>query len=541
MGKYKTSENMQNDIISLQETSENVWQAKYQGNYGTYNIKIKINGGKIDTFFCSCPSDYFPCKHISMIKSAIDNRLAKNKENPKENTISVEELLRNVPHKELVDFIARQAKYNPDLTTKLFLEFMQKVSGKQESNYAKVLRNSLKNVDFDYDDLNDGEDSLEIDVLDEWLNKTREFINQKRFDEAIAICKACIEEYAGWLEGIDDEFIDYIDPVYQEKPFEFLSEIASNPEINSNELFQYCMAEMCKPKYSGPDMDDSFNDLLAELAHTENEFDEFIALQDRLLRGVKDKSSHEVQKIIERKIAFYRKNQQHETAWKLVSENIQIESFRKQVVKQNIADRKFSEAKKLIADFLATSQNNNYFRSEWNELALSIAQKEKDIPVIRKIAFAFIENYFEKEHYRIYKSAFNSGEWEKEVQKIIAHYEKNGKNFSNSVADVLAEEHDAYKLIGYIKKHLTIERMDQYHAHFAKEYPKETLDIFQKVINQYADKNTGRNYYEYLATLFKKIPRIEGGKEMATMMIAQFKNLYKNRRAMVEVLGKIKL
>lgn len=533
---------MQNDILSLLEIAENVWQAKYLGNYGTYNIKIKIDKGKIETFSCSCPSDYYPCKHIAMIKTAIDSRTKKMQENPKEDTISVEELLQNVPHRALVNFIALQAKYNPDLTTKLFLEFMQKGSGKQENNYARVLRNALKNVDFDYDDLNDGEDSIEIDVLDEWLNKTREFIDQKRFDEAIAICKACIEEYAEWLERIDDEIIDYIDPVYQEKPFEFLTEMASNPAINSSELFQYCIAEMGKPKYSGPDMDDSFNDLLVVLAHTKNEFEEFIALQNRLLRDVKDKTSREAQKIVERKIAFYRNNNQPETAWQLVSENIQIKSFRRQVIQQKIAEGKFPEAKKLIADFQATNKSdNNYYQREWDELSLSIAQKEKDIPVIRKIAFSFIETYFEKEHYRIYKSSFKSSEWEKEVQNIIAHYEKKGKNFSNSVADVFVEEHDAARLISYIEKHLSIERMDQYHAHFAQTFPKESLDLFRKVIDQYAEKNVGRNHYEYLARLFKQIIRIEGGKEMVKMMIAKFKIQYKSRRAMVEVLGNIKL
>ena len=532
---------MQNDILSLQETAENTWQAKYLGNYGTYNIRIKINKGKIETYSCSCPSDYSPCKHISMIKNAIDSRIAKNQKNPKEATISVEELLHNVPHKDLVDFIARQAKYNPEFTNKLFLEFMQKVKGKQEENYASILRNSLKNVDFDYEDLYDQEDSIEIDVLDEWLSKAREFIDQKRFDEAMAICKACIEEYAGWLEEIDDDVIDYIDPVYQEKPFELLTEIVSNPTVNSNELFQYCIAEMGKTKYEGPDMDDNFNDLLAEIAHTENEFDEFIALQDRLLQNIRDKSSSEAQGIIERKIAFYRKNKQPETAWQLVSENLQIKSFRKQVIKQKIAEEKFAEAKKLIADFHSSSESdNNYYHREWDELALSIAQKEHDIPVIRKIAFAFIENYFEKEHYRIYKSSFKPTEWEKEVQNIIAHYEKKGKNYSNSVADVLVEEHDACGLKKYIEKHLTIERMEQYYAHFAADYPNETLDLFRKVINHYAEKNIGRNHYEYLARLFKKIGNIDGGKEMAKVMIAQYKIQYKGRRAMVEVLGNIK-
>ena len=533
---------MQNDILSLQEIAENTWQAKYLGNYGTYNIKIKINKGKIETYSCSCPSDYSPCKHIAMIKNAIDSRMAKTRENPKEDAISVEELLQNVTHKELVSFIASHAKYNPEFTNKLFLEFMQKVKGKQEDNYASILRNSLKNVDFDYEDLYDQEDSIEIDVLDEWLNKASEFFDQKRFDEAIAICKACIEEYAAWLEGIDDDVIDYIDPVYQEKPFELLTKIASYPTVNPNELFQYCMAEIGKPKYESAGMDDSFNDFLGELAHAENEFDEFIALQDRLLQNIRDKSSSEAKGIIERKIAFYRKNNQSETAWQLVSENLQIKSFRKQVIKQKITDGKYTEAKKLIADFKTTSQNDtNYYHREWDELELFIAQKEHDIPLIRKIAFAFIENYFEKEHYHIYKSAFKSSEWEKEVPNIIAHYEKKGKNFNNSVADVLAEEQDASGLMKYIEKHLTIERMDQYHIHFSSVYPSETLDLFRKVINHYAERNIGRNHYEYLARLFKKIGSIEGGKEMVKSMIVQYKIQYKSRRAMVEVLGNVKL
>lgn len=533
---------MQNDILSLQETAENTWQAKYLGNYGTYNIKIKINKGKIETYSCSCPSDYSPCKHIAMIKNAIDSRTAKNQKNPKEATISVEELLQNVPHKDLVGFIGRQAKYNPEFANQLFLEFMQKVGGKQEDNYASFLRKSLKNVDVGYEDLDNDEDSIEIDVLDEWLNKAKEFMNQNRFDEAMAICKACIEEYAGWLERIDDEFIELIDPTYTDIPFEYLTQMASNPSINSNELFQYCIAEMGKPKYERPGMDESFNNLLGELARTENEFNDFIALQDRLLQSIRDKSSSEAQRIIERKIAFYRKNKQPEIAWQLISENLQIKSFRKQVIQQKITEGNFIEAKKLIADFHAASASDtNYYHREWDQLALSIAQKENDIPLIRKIAFAFIEHYFEKEHYRIYKSSFKPNEWEKEVQNILAHYEKKGKNFSNSVADVLAEEHDASGLIKYIEKHLTIERMDQYHTYFSSVYPNETLDLFRKSINQCSERNIGRNHYEYLARLFKKIGSIEGGKEMAKVMIAQYKIQYKSRRAMVEVLGNVKL
>ncbi|MBI5219764.1 MAG: SWIM zinc finger family protein [Bacteroidia bacterium] len=534
---------MNSDIISLQETSANIWQAKYSGNYGTYNIKIKMDGKNLDTFSCSCPSQYYPCKHIAIIKAAIDKRISKKKEEPKENAITVEELLKKVPHQELINFIIRYAKYNPEFTNKILLEFIHKSSVKQDNSYALILHKALQKISFDYDDLYEYHDNaIEIDILDEWLAKAQEKILQKHFDEALAICKACIEEYAEWADDIDDDIIEYIDTVYQEKPFDLLKEIASSQTVYSNDLFQYCIKEMNKPKYTGSYLYDNFNDLLLELPQPQGNAAEFIAIQDKLLQNITDKSSYEAQKIFERKIAFYKKTNQPETAWQIVSENIQIENFRKQVVEQKIAEKKFAEAKKLIADFLSAHQSDNfYYHSKWNELVLSIARKEHDIPSIRKISFAFIENHFQSEYYRIYKSSFNTEEWEKELQNVINHYEKKkGKYFSDSIADVFAEEKDALRLIKYIEKYLSVERMEQYYSYFAKTYPKETLDLFQKAINQYAEKNTGRNYYEHIAELFKKIYRIEGGREMAATMVVQYKSQYKNRRAMVEILNKIK-
>ena len=65
-------------IIDLHEIFPNTWKASYSGNYGTYTIKIKTDGKKTTDFSCSCPSDYYPCKHIAMIEEAIRERIAKN-------------------------------------------------------------------------------------------------------------------------------------------------------------------------------------------------------------------------------------------------------------------------------------------------------------------------------------------------------------------------------------------------------------------------------------------------------------------------------
>jgi hypothetical protein len=532
---------MNSDIISLQEISAANWQAKYRGNYGTYTIKIKLNADKKKSAFsCSCPSDYYPCKHIPIIESAIYSRIQEDKKTPKEKGVTIEEIVKNTSHQELIDFIIGQAKYNPQLTNTILLKFSHNSNLDGENKYRLILRKALKKVQFDYDDLYDyHEDSIEIDVLDEWIEKAKEYLAQKDYKEAIAIAKACIEEYAEWMENTDSDIADYIDPCYQETPFEILSEAASTTDINTNELFQYCKEEMVKPKYNGTGFCDLFNHLLMELAGKEKAT-EFLNLQDDLLKKITDKSSYEAEKILKRKIEYYNKNNQSDIAQKIVLENIQIESFRKEVVKQKIIEKKYTEAKKLIHDFISDPQNNNVrYNNNWHELVLEIAQKENDIPVIRKIAFAFIENYFQANYYRIYKSTFSSGDWLQEVEKIIEHYSGKGYYSSDSVADVLAEEKDTERLMKYIEKHLSVENLDKYHTHFSPSFPEETLLLFRKAINQYAEKNTGRNHYEHIFNLMKKMNRIKDGKKVVNDMCNQFRVQYKNRKAMMEILNKI--
>jgi hypothetical protein len=76
------------------------------------------------------------------------------------------------------------------------------------------LQDALDGLYFDYEDIGYDYDSIEIDVLDQWLDKAQNHVKQNNPKEAILICKACIEEYAAWYEESDCEVLDYIDPAY---------------------------------------------------------------------------------------------------------------------------------------------------------------------------------------------------------------------------------------------------------------------------------------------------------------------------------------
>ena len=529
------------NIIDLQEISPNVWKAKYHGNYGTYTIKVKIDGNKTVDFSCSCPSNYYPCKHIPMVEKAIREYIAKNQKNDNKHEITLEQLLKDLSQNELSDFIIKQAQYNPQLKNAILLEFTHKVNKKEtasiNNNYTQLLRDALDGLYFDYEDIGYDYDSIEIDILDQWFDKAQTHVEQNNPAEAILICKACIEEYATWYKESDCDVLDYIDPSYQERPFDILTQTLSMSGTDCKALFDYCKSEMQKPKYKGTEMYDGFKELFMKLSLIVGS-DDFILLQDKLLKEIKDKSSWEAEKILQGKIDFYINNKQPDKADEIIRENLQIESFREGLTKKLIAENKLQEAKKLINDFISEKGNENRHLHSWYELKLQIAKKENDIPEIQRISYKFMESYFDAKYYKIYKSTFAQEEWMEKVEELIQHYDKrNNRWFNESIADILQAEKQEERLMKYVEKHLSVDNLEKYHTVFSSSFPEETLALFRKTIDHYA-QSTGREIYERIANLFKKMAKIKGGSEVVREMITQYRVLYKNRRTMMEIINK---
>jgi arsenate reductase-like glutaredoxin family protein len=449
----------------------------------------------------------------------------------------VQDLIKNVPAEKLREFIIAKAKYDNDFFNAVLLEFASNAGSTKGNKYSKIIQKALASIDlhqFGYgDDYYNSEGDEDIDILDQWFDKARDCVRLKQYDEAIQICEACIEEYSQWLHNIGEDASLQFSTEYQSIPFSVIEEAAEH--ANKKELFNYCLSEMKKEKYAGTDFDSCFQHLLGSLALTVDP-DTFIALQDELLADIKDNDSYEMETILRRKIDFFRQLGKADKAWAIVKENIQIKSFRQMVVKNRIKKQKFAEAKKLINDFIAEHQNSRD-NDTWHELLLEIAQKENDIPEIRRLAYGFIRDYFKEKYFLIYKAAFSLDEWPNEREKLFLHY-GNSKYFSDSAAKLLAAEKDSGRLIDYVEKHLSLDHLEKFYKDFASAYPERTIGLFIKALNSYAEQNTGRTHYEYILTQLKKMSRIKGGKEAAKDLIADIRKQYKNRRAMMEILNR---
>jgi len=520
-------------IIELRKITVNQWRAKYQGNYGVYIIKITTDGKKTVEYSCSCPSDYYPCKHIHMIEEAITKKIAADKDEEKTGRLRLEDFIGNVSAEKLREFIIAQAKYNIELKNAVLLEFSANVGNIKGNKYSRLIQATLASVPHDEDDYYLDE-CLNIDVLDQWIDKAKNCVHLKQYDEAILICKAIIEEYSQWLYNVGENVSQIFSSEYQYAPFDIMNDVIEH--IDKKKLYNYCLAEMKKKKYEETDFYYGFQQLFENLAAMINP-DAFIAMQDKLFAVVKDKSSHEAETILRRKIDFYRRLGQNKKAWDIIKENMQIESFRLLVVKRKIKKQNFRTAKKLINDFINAQEKDPeiFFDSKWLGLLLDIAQKEKDIPTVRKLSYMFINDYFNKEHYKIYKATFSPVEWVDEREKLFLLY-SGKKGFSSSAADFLAAENEIDRLVNYVDKYLYMSNLERYYELFASDYPEKTLEMFKRVLIPYAT-NTGRSYYEHICFLLKKMSRIKGGKKAVSDLVKDFRIQYKNRRAMMEILS----
>lgn len=531
------------DIYDLKQLSDDSWQAKYHGNYGNYNIKLTLDAQfKVKNYSCSCPSEYSPCKHIGFVRDEIKEKVLKHDVKTNKNQITVADVLENVGFDELRNFIIDKAKFNSDLTNDIMLRFVSKTTFKSGENiYSQIIADMLNAIDCDDEDYNEyGEIDIDLSLFKEWLEKAKDAVKKDNLKEAEFICKACIEEYAKWSNNLDYEIDSFAYEDYQNNFFEVLEEMTSCGQLDKKLLYNYCKDEISKKQYSNSSAKNYFNNLMAILA-IDIDPEDFISSQLNLIKNISNTSSDEAKIIFNRLINFYNSNNQPEKAEMLVEHNLQIDDFRIKVINKHIANAQFNDAKKLILERLKNS--NDWNNTQWKVLLLTIAQKENDIPSIRKISFEFIENRFDENYFTIYKKTFSTEEWSAVFEKLYKVYIKPLSNwdrgFKNNAANLLKAEKSTKRLLEYIENYATIHDLERYYITLHIVFPERILLQFKRSLNDYLDKNVGRNHYEYANDILKKMRKIDGGSKEVALMVQNYRVIYKNRRAMMEILNKL--
>ena len=71
-------------------------------------------------------------------------------------------------------------------------------------------------------------------------------------------------------------------------------------------------------------------------------------------------------------------------------------------------------------------------------------------------------------------------------------------------------------------------------------YEKELLDKYEREVRSMAYRTSDRKYYKQIVEVLERMQKYEEGKDLVRNIAADWRWVYKNRRAMMEELGRLK-
>ena len=466
-------------------------------------------------------------------------------------TPDIEKLLSYVDKKKLIAFICQHALTHPDLQEALLQNFAPKKStGQITIDYNKKIdacfnssyRNrSSRYGSFEQIDLDEISSKLSI-----YLDKARFFFEKKSFDDAASIALHIIHSIVNHYD--EDNYYNYYDDFFVleydcETAGELLLDIAKHPETPQSlkEVILKEIRTITKKKKFCDYPFYNIDELLLNINIYVQTKEGALQLINDLLEEQKD--SDNIYGLVNKKINFLYQLNRQEEAETTIKQYLYLSEIREKQVLILIEDKKYSEALSMLDEGIHLAEEKGHHGTvyKWKKQRLGIYIQTNNVPyIIATAKDLFLYKGGNMELYHTLKKYVPIDNWKTFLKKLLEQPASEMHfNISSSVkADIYVEEEDYENLKTFLVKtsNQSLDYMLIYAHHLTQSYSDEMLAIYNNKIQKYAEQNVGRNYYEYIVQVLKKMLEFPKGKEMTNLLVADFRIRYKRRPAMMELL-----
>ena len=537
-------------VMDIEETEPGIWTAEVEGTE-LYFVEVNLENEEIIEWGCDCPFEGDICKHVVAVFYALVEELSKggkngNKKNTKRKKNDLEIIFKKAAKEELQEFIKSQFPKVHGLKNSFIAYFADKIEGSPRQKYKNIIVNMIRayqgrNGFIDYRSAQKLEKSL-ADIL----YRAENMLDERNVVESLEICQVVIEEVSELVQYMDDSdgVINYV--------IEFASDIffriieKTPPELK-DKLFDYCMSEYPKNKYHDANAEDILLEMLSKLVSTQAQEDRFLSLIDRQIEKEKQKEfgEYSISNLLEKKINYLNGRDKRDEAWKLLVDNRQYPQFMETIINKEIKKKNFMGAIDLCNEAIEIARKKNHTGTilTWNEKLLEIYELKKDVNAIRQISEKLFTARRDLKYYKKLKSTYQPGEWVNECEIIIDNIK--GKNAVGNyidaqlIAEIFIEESYKERLLKLLRLNSKDMRfVSRFYDFLAEDYPDDVLSIFEEGVKISATL-TGRTAYKETASYLKKMKKIKGGNDKVIALVAYFRQTYRNRKAMLEILNEI--
>jgi tetratricopeptide (TPR) repeat protein len=531
-------------VENVEHDYPDTWTAEIEGS-DLYSVKIQLQGDEIVSWDCDCPYDHGDiCKHVVAFLLYI-------KENREEHPVTLEippsstqeqltEILKQTGQKELISFLSQYADKHPDFYQTLVSSLHPKKKVDIPKDYKKEIEKC-----FQYTNDTWGYPQgvgVVAGNLDQYIEKAKSLIKLDCREEAITILLHIIREIGDSYEEYEDYDGD-LGCVCQEAA-ELITEMIET-DLPDNLLKDLTdeIGEMIKNNnYANYDLAD-LNQMLFSISLKTLNYDNSISILDEALKNEPD--SFRSSSLVKSKIELLEKAGKEDDVEKEISHYLYLPEIRKIRLKDLTSKKQYANALALIDDGIGIAEEKRHpgTVTEWKDEKLSVyksmGNNEKTIELAEDL---FISGRDSMKYYHILKTVISKEKWVDYLDDFLC---ESAKQLRWGLGDVLAkiyiEEKYWNRLMDYVEKNIRLGKynaLETYEPYLKPQYPERMLAFYRTQLTDYAAKNMGRDHYKYVADVLKKTKKYPNGNEVVNELMAHFKSVYSNRRAMIEELGK---
>ncbi len=534
-------------IDEVEELETGQFEAQVRGTEN-YTVRLRISGNAITEYECTCPYDLGPvCKHLVAVifhlkqdelgLKATKRRSAKPPAKRKTIADQVGAVLEKADRADIDRFIAAQCAEDRSFRNAFLAEFAQLGEGPNKAAYAKQLKSVLS-----------GTEHWSMArpmsaVADKLLQRARKHIADARPGVALLIVTAVAEELVQAFQSVDDSS-GHMSHFIREA-FVLLNDIAASDQEQRKAVVDYCLTAHEKQVYEGWD----WHITVLEIATLHAQGIAEIKRLRALLEG-DQLSGYGIERGIELTMRLLERTESPAVAEAFMTEHLHFPRLRRAAITKAVEQRNFERATKLTMEAIAQEEARDTpralgsanYASSWTQQLLDIAIAQSDRTRIVEHArtlFLFSINMDREPFYALLKSHVPAKEWPAFTDALIKDIKTKTRYYDHEhLAMVIVREERWGELLKELAGSLHLGRIEHYEKLLTKDHAEEVADLYITAIRHDMTSAGGRNRYQQAARYIRRIIKL-GQREKAEMLIAELREKYPQRLALMEELQKI--
>lgn len=515
--------------------------------YGTeiYEVQIEIDdNGNVEDMDCDCPyAEENNCKHMVALLYYLENDGEIESKKAIRNTDNYDKILDKISENEIKEFVLEKIYENFDFQNEFRSHFVQYFEKTPKKVYEKRIAQSIYQAIGRKGFIEYNETYKFSNTMYDYIQEANNLIKHNEYQAPFWIASLILEELPDLPIDDSDGTTSYVESECVEVIEKILEKCKNDSIIK--EIFNWII-ESIKNDTLG-DYSDGIEKVLDEHFIEDKFVNERLKIIDEKIQELEQQEDHyseyKLEELIKTKIALLYQLGMDKEAIKTIKENIYYVPIRRMLIDIERKNENIDKVEKLLKEGMKIALKRGHYGTVtyYIEELLSIYkeqnQKEKYKNLVEETLFKYSRGSFK--YYKKLKDVYTEEQWKNMRDNIIKTLESDGEGYHrDDLRQIYIEEQYYEKLYHSVMTTPLFEIVVKYEKYLKKDFEKQLLEEYQKIVNEKA-RFTGKRNYEDVRKILQHMKTLKNGEKLVEKMIEEYKIKYANRRLMLEELNKI--